>query len=115
MAWSGASRRSGKDCSYRICATDTGFDLLRAEELIGGLCWSDIVTVVAYKRDSITSDDVCLEITDSQGREWLLCEWAEQFWDFVNSLERACHIPQTWRDRVLKSPFAENRTVIYSV
>jgi len=76
--------------------------------------WEEIAKIVAYKRDLITIDQLCLTIHLHDGTSFEVQEDIEGFWAWVDALEQQLGIGAQWREAVLKPVFAENKKVIFA-
>lgn len=92
-----------------------GFSLCKGEEEIFSVRWRDVREVVAFKRDLLTSDSICLAFR--VGDRNLFFEVNEEIEGFILlSDEMMRQLPSTsgdWLTAVTQPPFAENRTRIF--
>lgn len=74
---------------------------------------SDIVEIAAYKRDEITTDLICFDVTAADGAVWTFHEEIVGFDDLVAAVERLPGFVAHWRDAIVLPPFEWNRTVVW--
>ena len=99
-----------------IRADRDSFTLLGVRPDLPPIALGDIEEIVFFKRDELTTDLMCCEITVSadKGEEtWFLHEEIPGFDDLVMHLERLPTFDRNWRDAVVQPPFADNRTVAF--
>lgn len=98
-----------------IAFTSEGFELRKAESLVGGIKWAEIRKIVAFKRDLVTSDIVCLEFhllgTD---QVFEVNDDVGGFWDLVRRLKEVFpSSDQEWEAAVIRPAFARNARLIF--
>ena len=76
--------------------------------------FDEIARIAIYKRDEITTDLVCFEVTLASGDVLTLHEEMPGFDDWATSLEQLAGFDADWRDKVIQPPFAANEIVAYS-
>jgi hypothetical protein len=77
--------------------------------------WKEITTVLAYKRDCITTDLICIAIADSV-RVLEINEEDAGWEEFIRAVEHNLpgSVPvATWWPTVVQPAFATNQTTIY--
>jgi len=101
-----------------VSLQETGFRLhLTGQPADTARCFKrqEITTIVAFKRDCVTYDLVCLAIADASNIVEIKEEDAG--WDaFIRAAEKNLHgsVPaNTWWPVVAQPPFATNPTTIY--
>jgi len=99
----------------RIRLDPEGFSLRKGEDEIFSIRWRDVREIVAFKRDLLTSDCVCLafRVADQDP----VVEVNEELEGFILLSDEMMHrfpsISADWLTRVTQPPFAENRQRIY--
>lgn len=98
-----------------ILLHDDGFSLRKGSDELFSMKWQDIREVVAFKRDELTSDCICLSFRASSGDEYF--EVNEEMEGFILlSVEMMRHIPSIspdWFDAVMQPPFATSSTRLF--
>ena len=78
----------------------------------------DIVSKIAFfKRDELTTDLVCCEITiDKVGEPavWFLHEESNEWADILLEMENLKGFDKSWCEKVILPAFAENRIIVFS-
>lgn len=74
---------------------------------------SEILEIAAYKRDEITVDLICFDVTAADGKIWTYHEDMAGFGDLVAALERLPGFDASWRDKVVLPAFDRNWTVVW--
>jgi hypothetical protein len=94
--------------------TTDGFRFFKNSNAIFEMRWQDIQRVVAYKRDLITTDLICLELESGAGQRTLIHEEVIGFWEVVNEMEKRLGVfPENWRERIMKPPFQSNLLILH--
>jgi hypothetical protein len=75
--------------------------------------WADIQGIRAYKRDLITTDEVCFVFALKSGLELTVTEEQPGFKELVVSLSQEFPSTVGWRSHVIKPAFAPNHTVLF--
>ncbi len=98
-----------------VSLTEKGFELIAKGEVVSALNWDDVDEIVAFKRDLLTTDLLCLDLHSAKDGLWhLVHEEGEGFEEFLSVLEVKFDVPRPgWWDKVVKPAFKENRTVLY--
>jgi hypothetical protein len=105
--------RHEKPPNAEIRLTDDGFSVAKNQREIISVHWNDIQEIVAFKRDSITTDLVCFSFSTSDG-SFEVNEEVPGFSSLQSALEKELPgFDNTWPYKVIKPAFAPNRTVIY--
>lgn len=77
------------------------------------LRWVDIEQIVAYKRDLMTIDEICLDIVMG-GWTITFSESLPGWNQFLLKLKAAFpSLPDNWEHQIVHPPFATNYTVLY--
>ena len=100
----------------RIQVDRDAFTLVGGEPEAPPIALGDIEQVTFFKRDELTTDLICCEITvspDKGGKTWLLHEEVPGWNDLVALLERLPGFNRDWFGTVVQPAFAENRTVVF--
>jgi hypothetical protein len=77
---------------------------------------NDVEQVAFFKRDELTTDLICCEITlsaDQSARTLFLHEEVPGWNDLIALLEHLPGFDRDWWAKVAKPPFVENRTVAF--
>ena len=78
---------------------------------------SSVSRIVAYNRDELTTDLICLDVMtgrDDAAQTWTFHEQQPQFEEIVSELAALPGFLDEWREHVVKPPFAACETVLYS-
>ena len=99
----------------RIVLRVDGFDVYVGDELIANVVWAQIETIVAFKVDLLTEDEIYIEfgvpIRDETVR---VGEEAEGFWELVKRVKKELPASrQDWELVVVKPALEQNLTVLY--
>lgn len=99
-----------------IIITDNGFAIVtgRGADTVS---FDEVSAIVAYKLDELTTDLVCCDIMTGAGNGEQVRTIHEELPGFSAAMKCFESLPgfdRQWRDAVILSPFATNRTVIYS-
>jgi hypothetical protein len=102
--------------SEAIQLKSDGFVMRRDDRIIAELRWDDIGEIVAFKRDLIGVDLICLEFRLKSQRD-IVFEANEEVPGYdllVKELERVFPtMDRGWWEAVAKPAFSKNTTVIY--
>jgi hypothetical protein len=96
-----------------VRVTSTNID---GDSKVKEITWAEVVEVVAYKRDCFSVDQMCVALV---GHEDVLevsegmNGWNELLDSFAEYLP-GCRSKDTWYPEVMRPPFKENRTIIFS-
>lgn len=77
---------------------------------------SAVTSIIFFKRDEITTDLICCEVTVTgvEGTQtYLFHEDLPYFDELITQFETLDGFDMKWREKVVLPPFAENRTVAY--
>lgn len=100
--------------SDKISANDDGFTLPQTEKQVP---WSNLMQVESYKRDFLTTDLICLELTFAVNGGLVKTEIDEEmegYDGFVREMELHISVlEKKWKETVMKPAFAKNRIVVY--
>jgi hypothetical protein len=100
-----------------VVVSDTGLAVEDAllEETVWSVRWDAIEEIIAFKRDMLTVDDLCLGILPLGGRSYHVCDEDMPGWAEANrALERRFGIRfAEWFPAVAHPAFAENTTVLW--
>jgi hypothetical protein len=78
--------------------------------------WKGVKGIVAYKRDLLTLDLICLGLTTDDGVVEIdeeMSGWTALI-DALPVYLSGALIPSDWRDKVVRPPFAANPVVLFS-
>ena len=73
--------------------------------------------IVFFKRDELTTDLICCEITIiTKGSPvvWFVHEEADEWTMILLEMENLQGFDKSWPEKVIKPPFVENRTIAFS-
>ncbi len=91
---------------------DDGFSYPFKDE-VGIVRWADIERIVGYKADSLTADDICMDLFWKDWR-WTITEDTPGWYRFLAKLKEIFPtIPDNWDGQMMHPPFATNYTVLY--
>ena len=115
--WKSAKAKLGSrnGASTWVVLTRDGFGLNQGDSRLGSVRWEEVDKVLAFKRDLLTSDEVCLafEIGDSD-TVFEVNEGVGSFWDLVARVKEVFpDSEQDWEETVVNPAFAENSAVLY--
>lgn len=72
--------------------------------------------VVFYKKDELTTDLICCEITINTERGpviWFVHEEGDEWERMLLEMEQLKGFDKSWHEKVINPPFAENRTIAF--
>ena len=78
---------------------------------------SDVLKVVAYKRDELTTDLICFDVITDAGSNLETRTFHEEQPEFEKIVGELAALPgflHEWRERVVLPPFSPCETIIYS-
>ena len=109
-------RNMTKPKGAEICCDEIGFEV----RISGGgqpirTAWSEVQSVLAYKRDLITTDLVCLGFVTTSGTVEVTEEmrgWSELVERLPGSLVGIRPFREWW-ERIAQPPFAASMTTLY--
>ncbi len=100
-----------------LVVTDAGLELRdrRHAHPIWTMGWKALEEVVAFKRDMVTVDDLCLGFRSRGESQFYVCDEETPGWDQVNDALTARYgiQYQAWVAEIMKPPFVENWTVLW--
>ncbi len=100
-----------------IRTTDDGFEIVSSLAQQMFISWRNIVNVRCYKRDLITTDDLCIAITFLKDQTpWTqeVSEDIEGFEEFVAQLSKHVKLnPADWRLQTLAVPFTRSELTLF--
>ena len=103
-----------KDDAVLLCPCTTELVIYYESGKILKLKWSDVIEIAAFKLDQLTSDLLCLEFKDKQGKYWPIHEEIEGFIEVEKYIGAKFNlIEPNWRAKVVKPAFERNYTVIF--
>lgn len=99
-----------------IAFTEGGFDLRADTSTVGDVKWNEVQKILAFKRDMVTTDLVCLEFQlVGKDEAFEVNDDVGEFWDLVKRVKDVFpDSDQEWEEQVVKPAFSRNATVIYS-
>ncbi len=80
------------------------------------MAWGDIVRAIAFKRDLITVDCICVQFTAGDGRTLEANEEMEGWESFINSMPEYLPGSKVWSEcfsQVAFPAFTTNETVVF--
>jgi hypothetical protein len=107
-------RRKRRNRFAQIVLADDGFSFVGAEKTT--LRWADISRVIAFKRDRLTTDLLCLAFEALSLPPGVVLEVNEEvsgFADLVDQMIEHLEVVPDWRRRALVPAFARSTTVIF--
>jgi hypothetical protein len=109
------TRLRRKAFPVRIDITARGFDVYEGDRQVASVAWDDVDEIVAFKRDMLTWDLVCLEfVLRGRDRACEVNDDAAEFWNLVKHVKEVFpESVQDWERLVVKPAFATNLTVIF--
>lgn len=98
-----------------IAFTRDEFELRKGEAFVGGVKWREIRKIVAFKRDLVTSDAVCLKFhLVGQDEVLQVNDDVGGFWDLARRVKEVFpDSDQEWEAMVVKPAFARSTRVIF--
>jgi hypothetical protein len=101
-----------------IRTIDDGFEIVRSQtKQQMFISWHDIVKVRCYKRDLVTTDELCIAVTFLKNQmPWTqdVSEELEGFEEFVAQLSKHVKLsPAEWRSLALAVPFARSELTLF--
>lgn len=89
-----------------------GFDI-ELKDGFHSIKWTDIERIQAYKVDLLTTDEVCIEITNDN-KILMISEETKGWYQFIDKLKsKLSPTCDNWEALVLEKPFEYNLTTIY--
>jgi hypothetical protein len=80
--------------------------------ILSQLPLSEIISVVFYKRDEITTDLICCDV-EVRGRVWTFHEEADGWQTLVRHLSALPGFRNDWHEAVVRLPFETSETVAF--
>ncbi|MEG3906273.1 MULTISPECIES: hypothetical protein [unclassified Microcoleus] len=99
--------QSTKPAWDTICVTDSGFVSGDAS-----VAWGSLTKIAAFKKDSVTFDDVWFEFSVGPNKV-LVCEEQPGFAELLAGIKARFPSVDGWEQKVVQPAFAENYTVLY--
>lgn len=102
--------------SGRISVDDQSFSVYDKGKFICRIDFDDVTRMEAYKRDELTTDLICFDVTTGSGTKiatWFIHEELAGWQDLVPRLEQLPGFRGDWYAAIVQPPFAENRTVVF--
>jgi hypothetical protein len=93
-------------------AADSGLTILVQGREIH-ISWGDVARITAFKRDLVTSDLICIEFVDADGRVYEVNEEVDGYQAVEDALVNRFHVEKDWRRHIALPAFQENRRVLY--
>jgi hypothetical protein len=99
----------------RAVLREDGFDLYEGENYKGGVIWAEVEKIVAFKRDMVTFDLVCLGFIIPGKKEiFEINDDLRGYQDIVKRIKESFpDSRQDWESAVVRPAFARNTTTIY--
>jgi hypothetical protein len=101
----------------RLTVTACGIELhdRRRSRLLWSVGWNELDEIVAFKRDMLAVDDVCLGFRVRGESRFRVCDEEIAGWDDVNEAlaTRSGIRYDEWFARIVQPPFAANSTVLW--
>lgn len=91
---------------YSIELSQDGFKVVRGHKIKYSVRWNDIISVVAYKRDQLVVDLICMDLIDCYDTRYSVSEDMEGFGAFDEELPQyLAGSDSNWREHVVLPPF----------
>lgn len=75
--------------------------------------WNDIESLIAYKTDLMTVDEICIDITYND-RQFTITEETQGWYQFGEKIKTVFkNIPKDWDIDIVQPPFVRNQIVLY--
>lgn len=96
----------------KVISEDDGF-ILENKSAQQKIRWADIERLIAYKKDLMTTDEICLDII-FDSRQLTINEGTPGWDQFVEKTKLAFPgIPKNWDTEITKPAFATNLTILF--
>jgi hypothetical protein len=93
--------------------TEDGF-IIKFKTHDRSIKWSDIETIIAYKRDLMTTDQICFDLFYQNSLSSTISEDTEGWSQFVNRMQEAFpQIDKDWWGKIIHPAFKTNMTLLY--
>jgi hypothetical protein len=97
--------------------TDLGFLIVENNQTFTKIDWSEIIEIIAFKKDLLTTDLICFEFKTSSAKEVVYFVIHEEMVGFDKLADHLKLIlpgfNANWRQLVVLPPFASNSNLIY--
>jgi len=99
-----------------VRVTQEGLEVVRAGETLASVRWCDVTTILAYKYDLFTTDEICVGfLTSPDADSWL--EISEEWRGFREATDKMDElfpgIPRKWYSAVMVPGFERKETVLW--
>jgi hypothetical protein len=98
--------------NYRVIEVSLDRVVMRDGGDICSFAWSEVRRIVAYKRDLITTDQVCLEF-ELGDRTCIADEEASGWEELTSQMTKRFSLDAEWLARVVQPAFATNMAVLW--
>jgi len=102
------NRLRNKQPDPSLLIDDLGFSMLRQDTVTERVHWSDVLRILAFKRDLLVVDSICLAFQLADETTVEVNEEIEGFLALVSALELRFGIGRGWLWDIALPPFAEN-------
>jgi hypothetical protein len=93
--------------------TDSGFNL-KLSGTSYNIQWSDIITILSYKMDLMTTDEICMEVFCKNDVSFKLTEETSGWFTFIGTLKlNLALVNKDWDSKIVFPAFATNLTLLY--
>ncbi len=75
--------------------------------------FDEVIRAIAFKKDEVTSDLLCVQIELADGQLIELNEDARGFEDWLRRVDGLPGADPDWRAKVIQPPFARNETLLF--
>ena len=99
-----------------IRVTQDGLDILRGDDMLASVRWSDVKKIIAYKYDLFATDEICIGFLASPDADsWLeISEHWSGFSEATNMMEAIFpSIPKNWYTQIMVPAFERKETVLW--
>ncbi len=93
---------------------ENGFELL-IENKLTKIKWNEILQLIGYKIDALTTDEICLYVRCSKGKSFEISESSKGWFEFNRRLkENIPNLDKNWEIEIANPPFERNETELYN-
>jgi hypothetical protein len=114
-AWCRGRAKRQSPPKRALCPSDHGFSIRRDGGPTTEVRWSEVVEVITWKRDLLTTDQICLGFRIKDRLRIVMINEEDEGWREIRvHLER--HFPSiaaSWHQEVMQPPFALNWKTIW--
>ncbi len=93
---------------------ENGFELLIDKKLTK-INWDEILQLIGYKIDALTTDEICLYVLCKNGKSFEISESSKGWFEFNKRLkDNISSLNKNWEIEIAHPPFERNQTELYN-